>query len=213
MPSGREPGHVHAEFGDQQVRGGLADPGDLIQPINRPSEAGDQLLDLGVELGQVGVQGIHPGQHLGEQEGVLVGEEPSERLHQRVEFGAQPGAGQLREDLGVALAGHQRGQHGPPGHPEDVAGHHREFDLGVLQQLLHPLLFGGADRDQVGPVAGHVPQLPDRSWGDEAGPQHLPLGELAQPDRIQRVGLGPSGEVLDVTAFTSQTSNPWASSR
>jgi hypothetical protein len=67
--------------------------------------------------------------------------------------------------------------------------------------LLHPLLFGGADRDQVGPVAGHVPQLPDRSWGDEAGPQHLPLGELAPPDRIQRVGLGPSGEVLDVTGI------------
>jgi hypothetical protein len=37
--------------------------------------------------------------------------------------------------------------------------------------------------------------------GDEAGPQHLPLGELAQPDRIQGVGLGPSREVLDVTGI------------
>src|SRR5215207_4635086 len=46
-------------------------------------------------------------------------------------------------DLGVALPGDQCGQHGPAGDPEDVAGHHREFDLGVLQQLLHPLLFGG----------------------------------------------------------------------
>jgi hypothetical protein len=43
MPGGREPGHVHAEFGEQQVRGGLADAGNLIQPINRPSEGGDQL--------------------------------------------------------------------------------------------------------------------------------------------------------------------------
>jgi len=67
--------------------------------------------------------------------------------------------------------------------------------------LLHPLLFGGPCRDQVGPVAGHVSQLPDRLWGDEAGPQHLPLGELAQPDRIQPVGLGPPGEVLDVTGI------------
>src|SRR5512133_1781649 len=73
-------------------------------------------------------------------------------------------------DLGVALAGHQRGQHGPPRHPEDVGGDHREFDLGVLQQLLDPLLLGGADRDQVGPIAGQVPQLPDRRWGDEARP-------------------------------------------
>jgi hypothetical protein len=67
--------------------------------------------------------------------------------------------------------------------------------------LLHPLLLGGADRDQVGPVAGHVPQLPDRRWWHEAGPQHLPLGQLAQPDRIQRVGLGPSREVLDVAGI------------
>jgi hypothetical protein len=65
--------------------------------------------------------------------------------------------------------------------------------------LLHPLLFGGADRDQVGPVAGQVPQLPDWLWRDERGAQQLPLGELAQPDRVQGVGLGPPGEVLDVT--------------
>jgi hypothetical protein len=113
------------------VRGGLAEPGDLIQPINRPSEAGDQLLELGVELGQVGVQGVHPGQHLGQQEGMLVGEEPGERLHQWAEFGAHPSTGQLRQPLGVTLPGHQRGQHGPPRHPEEVGGDHRELDLGV----------------------------------------------------------------------------------
>jgi hypothetical protein len=67
--------------------------------------------------------------------------------------------------------------------------------------LLDPLLFRGPRRHQIGPVAGHVPQLPDRSWGDEAGPQHLPLGDLAQPDRVQRVGLGTPGEVRDVTGI------------
>jgi hypothetical protein len=123
---------VHAELGEQQVRGGLAEPGDRIQPVDRVGERGDQLGKLGVELGQVGVQGVHPGQHLAQQEGVLVGEEPGERLCQRAQFGAQPGTGQLREDLRVLLSGHQRGQHGPPGDPEDVAGDHREFDLGVL---------------------------------------------------------------------------------
>jgi hypothetical protein len=65
--------------------------------------------------------------------------------------------------------------------------------------LLDPLLLRGRCRHQIGPVAGHVPQLPDRRRWHEAGPQHLPLGELAQPDRIQRVGLGTAGEVLDVT--------------
>jgi hypothetical protein len=106
-------------------------PGDLIQPVDDAGERGDQLGKLGVELGQVGVQRVHPGQHLGEQEGVLVGEAPGERLRQWAEFGAQPGLGQLREDLGVALSSQQRGQHGPPGDPEAVAGHHRAVDLGV----------------------------------------------------------------------------------
>src|SRR5688572_2642734 len=66
---------------------------------------------------------------------------------------------------------------------------------------------------QIGAVAGHVPQPTDRRWRDEAGPQHLPLGDLGKPHRVQSVGLGPAWQVLDVLALTSQTSNPWASSR
>jgi len=99
------------------VRGGLADPRDLIQPLDRRRERGDQLLELGVELGQVGIQRVHPGQHLGQQQGVLVGDQPSERLLQQRQLGAHPSTGQLRQDLGVALSGDQRGQHGPPRTP------------------------------------------------------------------------------------------------
>ena len=61
MPSGREPGHVGSQLGEQQAGGGLADPGDLIQPLDGVGERGDQRLELGVELGQVGVQLVHPG--------------------------------------------------------------------------------------------------------------------------------------------------------
>jgi hypothetical protein len=63
MPSGRESGHVRSQLGEQQACGDLADPGDLVQPINRPGEAGDQLLELGVELGQVGT-GLRSGELL-----------------------------------------------------------------------------------------------------------------------------------------------------
>jgi hypothetical protein len=35
------------------------------------------------------------------------------------------------------------------------------------------------------PVAGQVAQLPDRRRRHKAGTQHLPLGDLAQPHRIQ----------------------------
>ena len=60
MPSGGEPGHVDPELGDEQVRGGLADPGDLIQPVDRLGERADQRLDPGVERGDIGAQPVDP---------------------------------------------------------------------------------------------------------------------------------------------------------
>jgi hypothetical protein len=74
--------------------------------------------------------------------------------------------------------------------------------------LLDPLLFGGAHLHQVNPVAGHVPQPPDRRWRHEAGPQHLPLSDLAQPHRVQPVGLGPPRQVLDITGIHQQDLKP-----
>jgi hypothetical protein len=112
MPSGREPGHVRPELGDEQLRSQLADPGDLIQPLDRVGERGDQLGKLGVELGQVGVQRVHLGQQLAQQEGVLVAEVAGECLFQQRQLGAQPGTGQLREDLRITLALDEGSQHG-----------------------------------------------------------------------------------------------------
>jgi hypothetical protein len=117
LPSGREPGHIHAELGDEQVRGGLADPGNLIQPLDRRRERGDQLLELGVEVGEIGVQRVHPAQHLSQEEGVLVGKEPGERLLQQRQLGAHPSTGQLRQTLGVTLPGDQRGPPWPAQKP------------------------------------------------------------------------------------------------
>src|SRR3712207_7376258 len=39
------------------------------------------------------------------------------------------------------------------------------------------------------PRSGLIGQLPDRRRWDNARPQHLPLGDLAQPDGIEPVGL------------------------
>src|SRR4051794_12334792 len=68
----------------------------------------------------------------------------------------------------------------------------------VLEQLLHPLLLRGPHRQQVHPVAGQIAQRPDRRRWYEPRAQHLPFGDLAQPDRIQPVGLRPARQVLDV---------------
>ena len=64
--------------------------------------------------------------------------------------------------------------------------------------LLQPLLVPGALLSQVDPQPGQVPQPADLSRRDKRGPQHAPLVQLAQPHRIQLVGLGPTRDLLDV---------------
>src|SRR5205823_748316 len=69
---------------------------------------------------------------------------------------------------------------------EDVADYRGQLDLG-FGQFLGALLFPGPFLGQGAPVAGQVPQLALRAGRDERGPEHAPLGELGQPDRIELV--------------------------
>ena len=176
--------------------------GDLVEPGDRVSERG-QMLPIWVSTAAMSAfDGVDPGQHPGQQEPVMVVEgaqpQPGERFLQERDLGPHPGPGQLGQHLGVAFPGDQRGHHRPPGDAEDVRGHDRQLQAGVLQQLLHPVLLRGADPDQIDPVPGQVPQPADVAGRHEAGPQHLPLGDLAQPHRVQPVGLGPARQMLDV---------------
>jgi hypothetical protein len=54
MRSGGEAGHVEPELGDDDVRGGRSDSGDLIEAPDRRGERGDQLFDPGLDRGDVG---------------------------------------------------------------------------------------------------------------------------------------------------------------
>lgn len=53
--------------------------------------------------------------------------------------------------------------------------------------------------DQLGPQPGVVPQRPDLRRWHETRPQHAPLAKLREPHGIELVGLGPAGDLLDVT--------------
>ena len=87
----------------------------------------------------------------------MVGEPPGERLLQPGGLASHRPTGHVGQNLRVPLPGDQRGHHLPTGHPEDIAGHHRQLDLGVLQQLLDPLLLRRPGGDQVHPVPGQIP--------------------------------------------------------
>ena len=103
--------------------------------------------------------------------------------------------------MGIAFSGDEGGHHRPPGDPEDVGGHDRKFDAGVLEELFDSILLRGPGTDLIDAVTGQIPQLPDRFGRHETGAQHLPFGDLAQPDRIQHIGFGSTGQVFDVAGI------------
>ena len=186
---GGEPAHVHPDLGEDHGSGGGSDARDLIQARHGISERGDHFLDGGLQLGDVGAERVDPGQHLGQQQPVMIGEIPRERLLQLCFLRAHPAPGHRRENLRVTLAANQCLHHLATGHPENVAGHHGQFDLGVLQQLFHPLFFRGAGLHQISAIPGHVPQPADLRRRHETGPQHLPFSDFTQPYRIKLVRL------------------------
>jgi hypothetical protein len=113
------------------------------------------------------------------------------------ELGAQAALGQLGQQLGVAHAGDQGPKHRPAGDAQDVGGHARQLDAGVLQQLLQPLRLAGALLDDGLAVAGEVAQLPDRRGWHEAGADQAVLDQLADPLGVGDVGLA-AGHVAQV---------------
>jgi hypothetical protein len=58
---GGEAAHVQPDLGDDHRGGDRADAGDLIEAGRCLDERGDHLLDRGVELGDVGVEGVDGG--------------------------------------------------------------------------------------------------------------------------------------------------------
>jgi hypothetical protein len=130
---GGEPCHVAACLGHDHLRRAGADAGDRDQPgddggerLGRLGDQDVQLSDAGGEM-IVGVQ-VQPA-HLGV--GIV---EPAVAGHlQRVNLGAQPLPGQVRQHAWVALAGDQRLDHVPARHAQQLAGHRVDLDPGFSE--------------------------------------------------------------------------------
>ena len=128
----------------------------------------------------------------------MVGEHPREGLLQDAALGPHPAACQLGQHLGSRSPAMSAASIARPETPKMSEATTDSLMWASSSSLLHPLLLGGPHPHQIGAVAGQVPQPPDRRWWHEAWPQHLALGDLAQPHRVQPVGLGPPRQMLDV---------------
>jgi hypothetical protein len=184
VPGAGEAAHVRAGLGDDDLSDGLPHSRDRRQVLKVAGKRAHLLLDPRRQFCDRRGELVDALQTQPAQKRVVVTEVAGQRLHQLWDLRAHPGLGHLGEHLRVAFAVDQRGQHRPPGDPEDVGGHRRQLDPGVFEFLLQPLRLSAAFGQQCAPVAGQVSQLPDRLRRHERGPQKPALTHLAQPGRI-----------------------------
>jgi hypothetical protein len=148
------------------------------------AKGGQVRLDLGVQGGDVGVDPVDRASILASRNRwwsskCLV------KASRTAGSCPHPAPGHVRENRGVAFPGDQSSHRLPAGDPEDrMSLATTDSLIGVLQRFLNPLLLRGPGPNQVHPVPGQIPQLAQRPGWHEAGPQHLPFGDLAQPDRV-----------------------------
>jgi hypothetical protein len=141
---------------------GLAHPRDRRQVLKLAGEREHLLLNARRQFPDRRGELVDALQMQPAQERVVITEVAGQRLNQLRDLRAHPRLGHLGQHLRVAFAVDQRRQHRPPGDPKDVGGHRRQLDPGVFELLLQPLRLAGAFGGQGGPVAGQIPQLPDR---------------------------------------------------
>ncbi|WP_254650510.1 hypothetical protein [Streptomyces sp. GbtcB7] len=107
--------------------------------------------------------------------------------------------GEVGQGARIAFSGDQGIEHGSPRHAEQVRDDVGQFDLCVLQSLVHAVLVPGAFLDEHGAGSGVVPQLPHRLRRDERGADHAAFGKLGQP-AVQAASLQQVEERAPVRA-------------
>jgi len=102
---------------------------------------------------------------------------------------------------------HQRTEHRPARHAEDVAGDGGELEARVLEHLVQSIGVADALVRQRRPIARQVPEIPNRPRRYEAAPHEPVLHELRDPRAVGHIGLAP-GNLLDVRRIHQHAREP-----
>ena len=96
---------------------------------------------------------------------------------------------QGRSHLGIAFARDQGSQHAAPGDPKESGDHTAEFEVGILEELVHPVLALAPCLHQGDAGARHIPQGTNIGRWHKAGPDE-PMGQqLGDPGCIPFIRL------------------------
>jgi hypothetical protein len=166
-----EAAHVRADLGDQNLGHAAADSGNRIHSFDDRVERADSLGDLGADAVDALVQCIVVRQLLGQQK-ALVGTCAAGNCPLKTGTLIPKAAlSQVRQRRGVGGAGYHRGQNGPAGGAQHVAGNITQFDVCALQRLLESICLSCPLAHQGGAIARQFAQLALRSIRHEAWTQ------------------------------------------
>jgi hypothetical protein len=123
MPGGGKHTHAQTDLSDHHLSHPASDTPDGHDQIQHAGVRAEQHLDPLIGLRDQGLEKIDMGEHLRDQQAMVLAPEPmSQRLAQCRDLGAQPALGQLGQ-LGqhrrVVLPGQQCGQDRPTGLAQD----------------------------------------------------------------------------------------------
>jgi len=174
-----------ARDGDDEVPGATKGLDHHLDP------GGELVYGRGVVVDQVQVQAG--------QEGVVVTEAAGERLGEGGDLGALPPLGQIRQHGRVTLAVDERLEHGPPGHPADVARHRGQLDAGILELQDVVGEVGQGDLVAKNPSVSH-----SRSWA----PGLLTPADGPSPRQPPRVDTLELGHLTAMAGLTLGVDGP-----
>ena len=193
-----EAGHVRADLGKDHCGGCRAQSRDLVEAGDHASEWGLFLTELDFDRRDPGVEIVDVAEHLGEQDAWWSVNRP---------VNASRNCGILARSGVRAISASTSGSRWPSmsacmkARAETPKGSHATTDslIPASSRSFSTRFFSRAVLDQVHPVARQTPQAAaDRFRWDEAGPDPLALGDLAQPDRVQGVRPRATRQVLDL---------------
>ena len=182
MAGAGEDAHVRTDLGDDRRGRRLLDAGHTHQPLDGGAKGRNLSLDALVEIGNVALDLLDLTQVPAEQIAVVLADAAAQRLDQRPARALEPRAAELGNLARVALAGNDRLQHATAARPHRIGQHRGQLDVGVLQDLVDPVLVANdlAHRLPARPASGRA------APGSVAAARSSPQSARAPADRRSR---------------------------
>jgi hypothetical protein len=143
-------------------------PGDRRQVFDVGSKGLEGVAHARLQLAHALLQVIHLSEVELEEEAVVLGDTPAQRLDQRSAAGLEPTAAQRDQLLRVGFASDERIEDRAPALAEDVADHAGDLDVRVLEYLLDPVRVLDDLATELLARSPQVTDLLDRRRWDEA---------------------------------------------